>query len=113
MIEILSNKVYLYIGIIIIANIIFIHIKIKMLMIKKSKEFDKKINATINIFKSSTDINDIFNILLKNLYEISAYDAAISILKDDNDFKLFLSRLRENLFPELEKDSLDGHLQGD
>jgi len=88
MIEILSNKVYLYIGIVIIVSIIFIHVKIKTLMYKKSKEFEKKINATINIFKSSTDINDIFNRLLKNLNEILAYDAAISILKDDNDFKL-------------------------
>lgn len=88
MIEILSNKVYLYIGIVIIANIIIIHVKVKMLMVKKSKEFDKKINATVNIFKSTTDINDIFDRLLKNLHDILAYDAAISIFKNDNDFEL-------------------------
>ena len=88
MIEILSNKFYLYIGIIIVVNIIVIHIKIKILMIKKSKEFDKKINATINIFKSTTDINDIFNRLLDNLQEILGYDAAVSIFKNDNNFQL-------------------------
>lgn len=88
MIEIFSNKFYLFIVIVIIANIIVINVKIKMLMIKKSNEFDKKINAIINIFKATTDINDIFNELLKNLYEILAYDTAISIFKNDNDFKL-------------------------
>ena len=88
MMGILSNKFYLYIGIIIIANIIAFHVKTKMLTIKKSKEFDKKINAAINIFKSTTDINDIFDRLLNNLYEILAYDAAISIFKNDNDFEL-------------------------
>ncbi len=57
-------------------------------MIKKSKEFNKRINATINIFKSTMDINDIFNKLLENIYETLAYDAAISIFKNDNDFEL-------------------------
>ena len=88
MIEIFLNKFYLFIGSLIIINIIVIIIIIKILMIKKSKEFDKKINATINIFKSTMDINDIFNKLFENLYEILAYDAAISIFKNDNDFKL-------------------------
>ena len=92
MMELLSNKSYLYIGIIIIVNVIVFHVKIKMLMIKKSKEFDKKINATINIFKSTTDINDIFDKLLKNLYEILTYDSAIGIFKNDNDFELMACR---------------------
>lgn len=86
--EILSTKFYLYIGIIIMVNITVINIKIKMIMIKKSKEFDKKINATINIFKSTTDINDIFDKSLKNLYEILDYDTAISIFKNDNELEL-------------------------
>lgn len=88
MIEILTNKVYLFIGIIIIANIIAFIVIIKIIMIKKTKEFDKKINATVNIFKSTRDINDIFDSSLKNLYEILACDAAISIFKNDNNFEL-------------------------
>ncbi|MFT5873405.1 MAG: signal transduction histidine kinase [Clostridium sp.] len=88
MMGILSNKFYLYIGIVIISNIIVTCIIIKMLVNKKSKEFDKKINVAINVFKSTTDTNDIFNELLKNLYEILAYDTAISIFKNDNDFEL-------------------------
>ncbi|MBU3145931.1 ATP-binding protein [Clostridium sp. CF012] len=88
MTEILSNSVYLEIHIIIIANIIAFNVIIKILMIKKSREFDKKINATINIFKSTRDINDVFDALIKNLYEITACDAAISIFKNGNDFKL-------------------------
>ncbi|MBU3074708.1 GAF domain-containing sensor histidine kinase [Clostridium estertheticum] len=88
MMEILSNKFYLYIGVIIIINIIIMHIVIKTIMLKKSKEFDKKIISNIDIFKSTTNINDIFNKLLNNLYESSAYDAAISILKNDTEFKI-------------------------
>ena len=88
MIKILGNKVFLAIALVIIVNIIFIHVKIKMVTIKKSKEFDKKINSTINLFKSTRNIKDIFNSLLENLSEISAYDSAISILKTDNGFKL-------------------------
>jgi len=88
MTEILSNKGYLFIGIIIIANIIAFSVTIKILMIKKSRELDKKINATINLFKSTRDINDIFNSLLKNLYEILPCDAAISIYKNNNKFDL-------------------------
>ncbi|MPQ29914.1 GAF domain-containing protein [Clostridium estertheticum] len=88
MMEILSNKFYLYIGVIIIINIIIMHIVIKTTMFKKSKEFDKKIISNIDIFKSTTNINDIFNKLLNNLYESSAYDAAISILKNDTEFKI-------------------------
>lgn len=87
MMEILSNKFYLYIGVIII-NIIIMHIVIKTIMFKKSKEFDKKIISNIDIFKSTTNINDIFNKLLNNLYKSSAYDAAISILKNDTEFKI-------------------------
>ncbi|WLC70289.1 GAF domain-containing sensor histidine kinase [Clostridium estertheticum] len=64
------------------------HIVIKTTMFKKSKEFDKKIISNIDIFKSTTNINDIFNKLLNNLYESSAYDAAISILKNDTEFKI-------------------------
>ncbi|MBZ9632855.1 GAF domain-containing sensor histidine kinase [Clostridium sp. FP1] len=86
MIKILDNNGYLYIGILIIASIAIVHIK--MLMIKKSNEFDKKINATINIFSSTTDINDIFNRLLENLYEILDYDIAISVFKNGNKFEL-------------------------
>lgn len=91
MTEVLWNNVYLYICILIIAVLIFIHVKIKILMIRKSKEFNKKMEATFNIFKSTTDINDIFNELLKNLYVILSYDAAISIFKNDDDFKLMAS----------------------
>jgi signal transduction histidine kinase len=89
--EIFWDKFYLYIGILIIANIIFINAKIKILMIKKSEEFDKKMDATVNIFKSTTDINDIFDRLIKSLYEISAYDAAISMFKNENSFKITAS----------------------
>ncbi|MBX4270283.1 GAF domain-containing sensor histidine kinase [Clostridium estertheticum] len=88
MMEILSNKFYLYIGVIIIINIIIMHIVIKTIMFKKSKEFDKKIISNIDIFKSTTNINDIFNKLLNNLYKNSAYDAAVSILKNDTEFKI-------------------------
>jgi signal transduction histidine kinase len=88
MMEILWNNFYLFIGILIIANIIFIHAKIKILMIKKSKEFDEKMEATVNIFKSTTDINDIFNGLINSLHEILAYDAAISIFKNDHKFNI-------------------------
>ncbi|MBZ9621502.1 GAF domain-containing sensor histidine kinase [Clostridium sp. FP2] len=86
MIKILDNNGYLYIGILIIASIAIVHIK--MLMIKKSNEFDKKINATINIFSSTTDIDDVFNRLLENLYEILDYDIAISVFKNGNNFEL-------------------------
>lgn len=89
--EFFWNNAFLFICIVIISNIIFIHVKIKMLTIKKSKEFDMKIKTTIDIFKSTTEIKDIFNSLLENLYEISAYDAAISVLKTDNEFKLMAS----------------------
>ena len=85
-------KFYIYVGTLIIVNIVVIHIAIKILMIKKSKEFDKRINATIDIFKSTTDINDIFDKLLKNIYELIAYDTAISVFKDDNDFKIMQCR---------------------
>ncbi|MBZ9684925.1 GAF domain-containing sensor histidine kinase [Clostridium estertheticum] len=88
MIEIFSNKGYLFIGIIIIANIIAFNEIIKILMIKKSREFDEKINATTNIFKSTMDIKDILDALIKNLYEILDFDAAISIFKNDNDYEL-------------------------
>lgn len=91
MMEIFWDKLYLYIGILIIANIIFINAKIKILMIKKSEEFDKKMDATLNIFKSTTNINDIFERLIKSLYQISAYDAAISIFKNENSFKIMAS----------------------
>ncbi|MBU3178921.1 GAF domain-containing sensor histidine kinase [Clostridium estertheticum] len=64
------------------------YIVTKTIMSKKSKEFDKKIISNIDIFKSTTNINDIFNKLLNNLYKNSAYDAAISILKNDTDFKI-------------------------
>ncbi|MCJ7689073.1 MAG: GAF domain-containing sensor histidine kinase [Clostridiaceae bacterium] len=60
-------------------------------MIKKSKEFDKKMEATVNIFKSTTDINDIFNGLIKRLHEITVYDAAISIFENDHKFKIMAS----------------------
>jgi len=86
--EILLNKDYLGFGIVIIVNIIVIHIGIKLLMVKKSKKLDKKINATINIFKATTEMNDISNEILKNLYEILAYDTAIAILKNDNEIEL-------------------------
>ena len=85
--EIFSSEFYMLIGILIIINIVVIYVVIKILMIKKSKEFDKRINATIDIFKSTTDINDIFDKLLKNIYEIVECDTAISVFKDDNDFK--------------------------
>ncbi|MBW9171714.1 GAF domain-containing sensor histidine kinase [Clostridium estertheticum] len=88
MMERLSNKFYLYIGVIIIINIMIMHIVIKIIMLKKSKEFDKKIISNIDIFKSTTNINDIFNKLLNNLYKNSAYDAAVSILKNDTEFKI-------------------------
>ena len=88
MTEILFNKVYIVICIIIIANIIALNIIIKILMIKKSKEFDKKINATINIFEAARDINVIFNSLLKNLHKILPCDAAISVFKNNNNFEL-------------------------
>ena len=88
MIEILLNKVNLYIGMLIVAVIIVAHVKIKVVMVKNSKELDKKFNDIIDIFNSTTDINDIFNRLLKNLYKILAFDAAISIFKNDNDFEL-------------------------
>ncbi|WAG59655.1 GAF domain-containing sensor histidine kinase [Clostridium estertheticum] len=88
MIKILSTKFYLYIGVIIIINIIIMYIVTKIIMYKKSKEFDKKIISNIDIFKSTTNIKDIFNKLLNNLYKNSAYDAAISILKNDTDFKI-------------------------
>lgn len=88
MMEILSNKVYVYIVMVIVVSILVIHVIIKVFMVKNSKELDKKVNDIINIFNSTTDINDMFNRLLKNLYETLAYDAAISIFKNDNDFKL-------------------------
>jgi signal transduction histidine kinase len=88
MIKILSNNSYLYMGIVTVVSIIAIHIRFSILMAKKSKEFDEKINATINIFKSTTGINDIFSRLLKDLSGILNYDAAISILKTDNNFEL-------------------------
>ena len=86
--EILSNKFYVVLIIIIIVNIIVIHIRIKMMLIRNSREFDKKIITTINIFESTTDINNIFNSLSKNLYEILDYHGAISIFKNNNDFEL-------------------------
>ncbi|MGK0469040.1 ATP-binding protein [Clostridium sp.] len=107
MMEIFWGKLYLYIGIIIIANIIFINVTIKILMIKKSKEFDKKMDATVNIFKSTTDINDIFDRLIKSLYEISDYDAAISIFKNENSFKIMASLGYED------KKGLSSYLQDD
>ena len=88
MIEILSNKVYLFLGLVIAVSTLVIHVKSKMLMIRSSKELDKKVNDIINIFNSTTDINDIFNRLLKSLHEILAYDAGISIFKNDNEFEL-------------------------
>lgn len=88
MIEILVNKWYLYMGIVIVIGILVIHMNIKMLMTKKSKDFDKRVNDIINIFNSTTDIGDIFNRLLKYLQETLGYDAAISILKNDDEFEL-------------------------
>lgn len=88
MIKMLSSESYIYIGMVVFASMIAINIKLRVSMIKKSKDFDKRVNATINIFKSTTDINDIFNRLLKNLNDILAYDAAISILKNNNGFEL-------------------------
>jgi len=88
MMEILWCKNYIFIVMIIIVNIIVIHIEIKRLMIRKSREFNKKINANISIFKSTIDINEIFNKLLENLYEISTYDTVISIFKNDNELEL-------------------------
>jgi signal transduction histidine kinase len=105
MMEIFWGKLYLFIGILIIANIIFINVTIKILMIKKSKEFDKKMDTTVNIFKSTTDINDIFDRLIKSLYEISDYDAAISIFKNENSFKIMASLGYED------KISLNSYLQ--
>ncbi|MGH4117800.1 GAF domain-containing sensor histidine kinase [Clostridium sp.] len=107
MIEILWNNFYLFIGILIIANIIFIHAKIKILMIKKSKEFDEKMETTVNIFKSTTDINDIFNGLIKSLHGIIAYDAAISISISDHKFNLMASFGCEG------KISLNSYMQDD
>lgn len=88
MINISYNKVYLFIIVIIVANIIAFNVIIKIITIKKSKEYNKKIKATVNIFKSTRDINDIFDSLLQNLYEILACDAGMSIFKTDNDFEL-------------------------
>ena len=84
--KILISKFYLYIGAII--SIIIIHIVLKILINKNSKEFDKRIISNIDIFKSTTNINDIFNKLLNNLYKNSSYDAAISIYINDTDFKI-------------------------
>lgn len=84
----LKNHFYLYLGVIIITSIIITHIVIKIFINKKSKEFDKKIISNIDIFKSTTNINDIFNQLLKNLYNNSSYDEAISIYKNGTDFKI-------------------------
>jgi len=88
MTKIFWSEFYIHIGILIIVNIVVISIVIKILMAKKSKEFDKRINATIDIFKTEMDINYIFNKLLKNIYETITYDTALSVFKDDNDFKL-------------------------
>lgn len=88
MMKILTNEFYLYIGAIIITNIIIIHMVLKILINKKFKEFDKKIISNIDIFKSTTNINDIFNKLLKILYKNLTYDAATSIYKNDADFKI-------------------------
>jgi len=88
MTQILSNDLFVYIGIAIIVNIIIIYIEIKILMIKKSKKFDKRINAIINIFKATTDIDDIYKKLLRNLYGILFYDTAINIIKTDNGIKI-------------------------
>ncbi len=88
MTNISCNKAYLFIIIIIIANIIAFNVIIKIITIKKSKEYNEKINATINIFKSTSDINDIFDSLLQNLSEILNCHAAIGIFKNDNDFEL-------------------------
>jgi signal transduction histidine kinase len=88
MIEILTNKWYLHIIVVVVIGILVAHVNVKVLMIKKSKDFDKKVNDIINIFNSTTDIKDIFNRLLKYLYEILGYDAAISMLKNDDGFEL-------------------------
>jgi len=88
MMKILWCKSYLVIVVVIIINIIVINIKIKRLMIKKRREFDKKINANISIFKSTIDIDEVFNKLLEYLNEILTYDTAISIFKNENDFEL-------------------------
>lgn len=88
MIDILSSNTYVYIIMITITIIIIMAVQIRALIITKSKEFHKTMNATINIFKYTTDINDIFNILVKDLHEILDYDAALSIFKNDNEFKL-------------------------
>ena len=87
-IKILTNKFYLYIVLIIIINVIVTTIVTKILMLKKSKEFDKRITSNIDIFKSTTNIKDILNQLLKNLYKNSSYDDAISIYKDNTGFKI-------------------------
>ncbi|MGH4140832.1 GAF domain-containing sensor histidine kinase [Clostridium sp.] len=86
----INDLFFICIGI--ISSIIYIRIKIKRVTIKKSKEFDKKIKTTIDIFKSTTDIKGIFKSLIDNLYEILDYDAAISVLKTDNEFKLMACR---------------------
>ena len=88
MIDILFNKYNLIICIIIIANFIAFNVIIKILMIKKSREFEKKLNATIDIFKSNTDIHEIFNTSVKNLHGILSCDVIISIFKNDNVFEL-------------------------
>ncbi|MGH4052484.1 MAG: GAF domain-containing sensor histidine kinase [Clostridium sp.] len=85
--ETFLSEFYIFIGSLIIINITVIYIVIKSLMNKKSKEYDKRTNAIIDIFKSTTNIEDIFEKLLKNIYEIVEYDTAISVFKDDNDCK--------------------------
>ncbi|MEK6264971.1 MAG: GAF domain-containing sensor histidine kinase, partial [Clostridium sp.] len=87
--------------------IIFIQATIKILMIKKSEKFDKKMDTTVNIFKSTTDINDIFDRLIKSLYEIAVYNVAISIFKNENSFKIMAS------FGYEDKISLSGYLKDD
>jgi len=85
--EIFLNKFYIFIGSLIIINIIVIYVVVEFYINKKYKEFDKRTNLAIDIFKSTTNINDIFDKLLKNIYEIVEYDAVISVFKDDNNFK--------------------------
>jgi len=46
----------------------------------------------INIFKATTEINDVLNEILKNLYEILDYDTGIIILKNDNEIELMALR---------------------
>lgn len=92
MMEIFFNKFYIYIVILIIVNIIVIFVLIKLLMNKKSKEFNNRINDTNDIFKSTMDINDTFNKLLENIHKTIAYDTAISVFRDNNDFKLIQCR---------------------